>query len=80
MLDSVDLMFIAAVVGLQMMFPYSSIGRTSVSYSIGTVCSSKLKVTLIFSSDMLKKNCICKSDIGTIKKTKQLLVNERLEI
>ena len=29
-----------------MMFPYSSIGRTSVLYSIGTVCSSKFEALL----------------------------------
>ena len=41
----------------------------------------KFKVTLIFSSDMLKTIGICKSDIGPIKTPHtQLLINERLEI
>ena len=35
---------------------------------------------LIFFFRYAKKNCICRSDIGPIKKTKQLLVNGRLEI
>ena len=43
-----------------MMFPYSSIGRTNVLYSIGTVCSSKFsKLFLIIIIYILKSNIQC---------------------
>ena len=54
MLDSADLMYIAAVVGPQMMFPYSSIGRTSVLYSIGAACSSKFSKLFLMMPSILK--------------------------
>ena len=37
-----------------MMFPYSSIGRTSVLYSIGTVCSSKFSKLFLIMPSILK--------------------------
>ena len=42
------------------MFPYSGIGRTSVLYSIGTVCLSKsLKVFLMMHSKLKPLFTIC---------------------
>ena len=36
------------------MFPYSSIGQTSVIYSIGTVCSSKFSKLFLMMPSILK--------------------------
>ena len=59
MLESVNLMLIVVVVCPQMMFPYSSIGWTSVLYRIGTVCSSKFSKLFLMMPSIQCVQSVC---------------------
>ena len=82
MLDSVNLMFIATVVGPQMMYPYSSIGQTSVLYSIGTVCSSKFSKLCLMMPSILKPlftmSAVCKWNLSLLSSFSSLRVGSQV--